>query len=472
MGLASGVAIALGLVVAIAGLLVTVLAGILLRARLLPSHHFGFCKGYTHRQSNQPISLVEWLNGKLNTFAAMPQGQPLTFGDLSRCGVTLRMVTTCLTFGRPFTLPFQANEFYFCPSELRQYFPSDIVKWMEDHPPTKDPTKHDVTHGERLDLKGLKPLPDHNDLPVILAVRLSLSFPILFCAVPFYAVDFTRRRRTKDEPAPVKRVPGDAIGPDELRSPERVWFADGGITSNFPFHLFDSPVPRWPTFGLDLEDLRPDRGPESSRTWMPTSNLGGMAHLWTRLGTTPGLASTGAALFSMIDAARNWMDNLQAAAPGYRDRIVHVYLDQREGGLNLNMPLEILTALSGYGGQAADHLIQHFIRGTDNGKPTPMTWDNHRWIRYRSTTAQLEQFVGDYAYSLENPEPGDSNLMTLIARGEKDPPSTGYRFTPEQRNDALDITEQLRKLGDNMKEKDLQEGAPKPSPALRVRPTF
>ena len=77
-------------------------------------------------------------------------------------------------------------------SELGQYLPADVIKWMEDHPPVT----HHEAHGEQLDLIGVKPLPDHDNLPVILAVRLSLSFPSLFCAVPLYAVDFIRRRRT------------------------------------------------------------------------------------------------------------------------------------------------------------------------------------------------------------------------------------------------------------------------------------
>ena len=458
----------IGILAIVAGVFLASLVGLLLRLRRLPSHHYGFCFGYTKRTSDsQPISLVEWLNDKLNSFAALPAAQPLTFGDLSNANITLKMITTCLTFGRPFTLPFQSNEFYFSPSELGQYLPADVIKWMEDHPPAT----HHEAHGEQLDLTGLKPLPDHDNLPVILAVRLSLSFPILFCAVPLYAVDFTRRRRTVDEPAPAKPVPGDAIGPDELRKPERVWFADGGITSNFPFHLFDSPIPQWPTFGLDLADLRADRQDNSPRTWMPTSNVGGIANLWTRLGTTASIGSTLDAVFSMIDAARNWMDNLQAAAPGYRDRIVHIFLNKREGGLNLNMPADVVTALSGYGEQAADHLIQHFIDGTDAGKPTPMTWDNHRWIRYRSSVSLLEQFLGEFAETLEHPETGDTTIMSLINRGDNDPPHS-YKFTPQQRADALEVTEQVTNLAADMKNKDLETGDPKPEPALRVRPKF
>ena len=468
----------LAVVAFVAGILLFYALGLLIRLRRLSSHHYGFCFGYTKRTSDkQPISLVEWLNEKLNSFAALPPGRPLTFGDLRKCvtpdnpdGITLKMITTCLTFGHPFTLPFESHQFYFSPSELSNYLPTEVITWMEEHPPQPP---HAEEHPKRkIDLNGLKPLPAADDLPVILAVRLTLSFPFLFCAVPLYAVDFTRRERAPGDRVPAKREPGDALGPDDPFTAERVWFADGGITSNFPFHLFDSPIPLWPTFGLDLDDLRPDMTDKSPRTWMPTTNGGGIAPVWTRLSTTPSFFGVGPFAASMIDAARNWMDNLQATVPGYRDRIVHVFLNKREGGLNLNMPDDVVKALSGYGEQAAEHLIGHFIDGTDNGKPTIMTWDNHRWIRYRSSTELVQQFLGDYAHSMENPEPGDSNIMTLIARGEKDPPPTGYRFTPEQREVARKITDQIRTCGNDMKGKDLETGAPRPEPALRVRPRF
>jgi predicted acylesterase/phospholipase RssA len=469
--------VALAVVAGVAGILLTYVAGLLIRLRRLPNHHYGFCFGYTKRASDkEPISLIEWLHGKLNNFAALPPDRPLTFGDLKNAvtvdnphGITLRMISTCLTWGRPFTLPFETHQFYFSPDELRQYFPAEVIAWMENHPA---PTEPDATHGRKIDLKGLKPLPAADDLPVIVAVRLSLSFPFLFCAVPLYAVDFTRRPRPADQPPPKKREPGDALGPDEPFTPERVWFADGGITSNFPFHLFDSPIPRWPTFGLDLDNLRPDMTVNSKRTWMPTSNGGGIAPTWTRLGTNPSFLGVLPFAASMIDAARNWMDNLQATVPGYRDRIVHVFLSKKEGGLNLNMPADVLKALSDYGEQAAELLIDHFVHGTDGGEPTPMTWDNHRWIRYRSTIALLQEFLSEYARVIEHPEADDVKMMTLVAREPGDPPPTGYPFEPNQRDFAMELTPQLTTLGDGILQVDLGRHGPSPKPALRVRPKF
>jgi predicted acylesterase/phospholipase RssA len=455
--------VALGVLVALAGSILAAVLGVLLRASRLPSHRYGLCTGYAKPRPGAPPSLVAWLDEQLNTIAKKPAGQPLTFGDLSGAGVTLRMISTCLTFGRPFTLPFETGELLYDPAEMRLYFPEEVVAWMEANPGV-------FTPHEPVDLGKLKPLPDHDHLPVIVAARLSLSFPVLFCAVPLYAIDWTRRRLDHD-PDPATRTPGDALGPTEPRKPEPVWFSDGGICSNFPIHLFDSPVPRWPTFGVNLRELRPDRDQQSSRAWMPNSNSSGIANLWTRLPTAGGLASGGSFVSAMFDAARNWMDNLQTTVPGYRDRVVHVFLDGREGGLNLNMPPDVVASLSSYGEQAGEKLIDHFLKGVDDGKPTPMTWDNHRWVRYRSTVAQLERFLADFSFSVQNPAPGDRTCFELIQRGPHDPPDS-YRLNTDQRDYAAKLTGELEALGARTSGGALQDGAPRPNPELRVRPKF
>jgi hypothetical protein len=61
------------------------------------------------------------------------------------------------------------------------------------------------------------PLPD--TFPILLAARMSLSFPILFAAVPLWAIDYEHPRAERDF--------------------ERCMFFDGGISSNFLMHLFD-----------------------------------------------------------------------------------------------------------------------------------------------------------------------------------------------------------------------------------------
>ena len=474
LGAASGIAVILltwcshpisggilGAAIALAGLPLAVIIGVVGRASRLPGNHFGLCTGYAEPKPGQPLTLIEWLNNTMNSMAGHEPGKPLTFGDLRRAGITLKMVTTCLTLGRPYALPADGNEFYFCPKEMRQYFPELVVDWMEKHPAQikEDPKK--------VDSRGFLPLPASDDLPVIVATRMSLSFPILFCAVPLYMVDWTRRERAADEPPATQRIAGDALNHGEIRRPEVVWFSDGGITSNFPLHLFDSPLPRWPTFGLDLRDERADH--PGSHLWMPTSNGGGIALEWKRWSG----AATSVFSFagSIVDVARNWTDNLQAVVPGYRDRIAHIYLDKTEGGLNLNMPGDVVEGIAGYGEAAAEKLTDHFLRGVDNGKPTPMTWENHRWIRYRSTMGVLREFVSRFSASLASPEPGDRSYLDLILRDAGEPPS-GYRFQEEQRECAMDITRQLGDLGQEMEDCDLSSGAPRPQPALRTRPQY
>ncbi len=79
---------------------------------------------------------------------------------------------------------------------------------------------------------------------------------------------------------------------------------------------------------------------------MPTTNRGGIAFTWKRL-DCQSTSSIMSFLFSIVNSARNWVDSLQAMVPGYRDRIAHIFLDANEGGLNLTMPIEVVTKVAG-----------------------------------------------------------------------------------------------------------------------------
>ncbi|MEO6911281.1 MAG: hypothetical protein ABI158_10185 [Edaphobacter sp.] len=465
--------LALIALVAIAGIVITAALGLVIRLYFLPKHYYGLCTGFTQPGAKKAPALVPWLNDKINEIAKKETPGPLTFGDLKDAGIILKMMTTCLSFGRPFTLPFTTHEFYFSPKEFKDFFPKEIVSWMVAHPPQpkvgetpEDALKRShMTARPKVDTRGLAPMPDWDDLPVIVAARFSLSFPFLFCAVPLYAVDWTLRQCKEGEPVP-EAGPGFPIGYGKLRKPEHVWFTDGGICNNFPLHLFDSPLPRWPTFGIDLTHLRPDLPNGADRIWMPTSNGGGIHPEWIRLSAKAGLSGTIGLIDSIIDAARNWVNSLQAIAPGYRDRIVHIALTRTEGGLNLTMPPRILTSLNEYGEEAAQRLIDHFINEPDNPKETVMTWDNQRWIRYRSTMSEIEKFLKAFATSVEKPEPGDTPWPDLI----KNPPS--YPLHPAQKPIAGNETQRLTELGKNMSDLPLHDGTPNPEPDLVIRPSF
>jgi hypothetical protein len=192
-----------------------------------------------------------------------------------------------------------------------------------------------------------------------------LSFPVLLSAVPLYAANF-------------ERAPEN--GKYLL---ERCWFSDGGLTSNFPIHFFDAPLPGRPTFGINLvpdtvetteideTDDRLEResglgtkaapsgqvqGEGWDKVWMPSNNSTGISSA-ARFNKFDGLVGFFGALF---DTARNWGDTELMAMPGYRDRVVHVKLAGDEGGLNLSMPPEIIEALGERGELAGKLLADRF----------------------------------------------------------------------------------------------------------------
>ena len=439
-------------------------AAILRKLFRLPASGYGFCSGRTVGDPSGPPGLTDWLSVYLNRLAGRSASSPpLTFGDLRSCGVRLRMITTCLTHGRPYGLPIDSNRFYFKEPEMRQYFPDSVVDWMMKH---AGEMKDDP---ERVQTKGYTRLPNAADLPVV-AARMSLSFPILFRAVPLYTVDYTLRQAKEGEPPP-KEESGGALAQGALLEPERCWFLDGGICSNFPLHLFDGPLPRWPTFGINLQSTRKDR--PDSVVWLPERNEEGFGEVWSRMPDLAGAGTLLSYLSTIVDTARNWMDNRQVGVPGYRDRVVQVRLDEAsEGGLNLNMPPSLVDKVSKRGEMAADLLISHF----HNPKPdVKLTWDNHRWIRLRSTFSLLEGVLLGIAENLDNPEDGDRSYRELLKRSSADPPDS-YRLSGRQRNFFLAWIDGLASLVEDLHktpaDRRFSQGAPRPRPSLRITPAL
>lgn len=440
-------------------------------ARELPENFYGLTTGWT--EEGPGPSLTPWLHSTLNRLAGRdPAGPPLTFGELwdprgFRPGhevselreapevrdVHLEMMTTCLSHGRPYRLPLDTKIFYFDPEEMRRFFPEGVVQHLERHARELEPRE------EELPLGNLRPLPEARDLPVVLATRLSLSFPLLISAVPLHAIDFSRKL------------------PREERQPERCWFSDGGISSNFPVHFFDQPLPAWPTFAVNLKPYHPDHGPDTESgkegVWMPRRNSGGLLERWTRFEEVSPAGRRGSLagfVGALLDAMQNWMDNTQMRLPGYRDRVAHVLLDEsREGGLNLDMDPQVIEAVSRRGEAAGRLLAQRFQHPTAEEE---LTWDNHRWVRYRSTMALLEELLAELQGALEAPEAGDRSFVELITRGKADPP-TSYRWKRNaQRDFALRRTEELLELARRWAAEDqtFAEGSPSPDPELRITP--
>ncbi len=335
--------------------------------RALPAHDYGLCTGRTQPGAAVP-ALTDWLTDLLDDLAGVERGEggergrPLTFGDLETAGVELRAMTSCLTLGRPYSLPFESRAFRFRAEEMRRLFPERVVDWMArprvesaaEAAPLPESSDDAATAPEERSGSdreaGFLPLPTASDLPVIVAVRMSLSFPLLFAAVKLWARDYTRESYTARQ---------------TLRP---VWFSDGGICSNFPIHFFDATWPTRPTFGITLEELG---AADEPRVYFPTSAAQGILRAFRRV------SGTGSFLGAIFGTMQTWQDDLQSTLPGYRERIVHVALDESEGGLNLDMDPRTITELTDYGAAAGLYLRDDF------------DWAAHRWTRALSATREL-----------------------------------------------------------------------------------
>ncbi|MBV9397497.1 MAG: patatin-like phospholipase family protein [Bryobacterales bacterium] len=446
------------------GLIATIGLAIVIGGSLsrLPGRGFGLCSGLSTLKDGPP-ALTPWFHTFLSDVSGKPLNEPLTFGDLRDRDIQLRMISTCLTHGRAYGLPIDTKDFYFKEDEFRQYFPDDVVNWMVAHP-GPPPSREEKS----VDVSGFCRLPGPSDLPVVVAARMSLSFPFLFRAVPLYAVDFTLRQVKKGEPA-VKPEPGGALNVGQLRRPERCWFLDGGICSNFPVYMFDAPLPRWPTFGIDLQEARPDR--PDNKVWMPERNEEGLGELWNRIPDTPAFGALGKYIFGMIDTARNWTENRQMTVPGYRDRIVHIRLDdENEGGLSLDMPPGIVDSVSKRGFLAGELLLSHFAY------PKPgvtLTWDNHRWIRFRSSAGRFEEWMMEFQEGFSHSESGEQCYEDLLQRPRSAPPDS-YRLNSRQRKHLADwvalLLDAAKQAEAAPSDQRASQGEPKPTPVLRLLP--
>jgi hypothetical protein len=304
---------------------------------------------------------------------------------------------------------------------------------------------------------GLRELPK-GELPVLVAARLSLSFPILFKAVPLWAVPAS----------------GD---------PYRCWFSDGGICANFPIHLFDAVLPRWPTFGITLVDR-----PHSSykdQVWIDEAETvpPELRHPPSvQRPAPPSLGSLFTFLNSILDAARRWNDNATARLPGVRERIVNIYLDPEDskGGLNLKMEPKDLLKLAELGQQAGRKLVDRYIAPATgpNGKPQPsVRWDEHRWIRFNTFVhavqdkmARFTQSAGQTAHA----KPLGAVIGALVLARKAGTPSCEFALTPTQAEAMHKAALALAELECSLMatSKVVQPFEPNPQPELRLRATL
>jgi predicted acylesterase/phospholipase RssA len=475
--------------------------------KALPENGFGLCSGNgadVNDPTGQWPALTPWLADLINRLAGKPRTQgPLTFGDLStslhtdgKPLVDLQFMTTNLTHGRPYELPTPSRKFYYDPEEFAQLFPEWVMQWLDGkaraikqakdaerrqkaqaraekaqaeaaagRPPaaaaqiatSKRTANPDLVREANARWQKLLPLPESKDLPVVVCARMSLSFPVLFSAVPLYAVDYSREDRLPEE-----------------RAPEQCWFSDGGICSNFPVHLFDSPLPMRPTFGLNLRPFplgqKPNEHDQSQNVWLPEDNGEGIEEWFTRIEERAGWKSLVGFGSLIVNAMQNWVDNTQMVVAGYRDRVAHVLLTDTEGGLNLNMDDTVIRQLGERGLFGAGELARRFDP-VNIPADTPLTWDNHRWVRFRSSMQLLDELLRKIGGRYRLPDVSGRSYADLVAR-TRDTAPRSYSLRSAKRAKLVD--QALSDMGKlaflNLKDPLFEKNAPNPLPELRTRP--
>ncbi|MEO7352123.1 MAG: hypothetical protein ABIW17_09510, partial [Marmoricola sp.] len=464
-GPAQWVCLVAGLVLALIGLAIGVGLGVFRDVGRIPSAGFGLCSGHTPPDAKTP-ALTPWLHATFQTLAGRTlDDPPLTFGDLERGGIKLQLMTTNLSRRQPLAMPWDTSGYSFDPEHFRSLFPESVVAQMENPTPSAAPAEQPTTAGDTVDqwlaavaaaqAMPLRPFPMMNDLPIVVAVRMSLSFPGLIAAVPLHAVDFsllvnqngrevTRKWRAEHPDATPEQ--GAVVLP-KLALQEN-WFSDGGICANLPLHFFDSALPRRPTFAIDLASFPRDRDKETSElenSYLPVTNNAGLLRrqsVWQE----NGVGALKQFFSSIIDTARTWVDEAQLSMPGYRDRIVTVFHDDSEGGMNLNMEESTVLALSTRGEGAATRLVDRFAGEQPGLVPAP-GWDNHRWLRFRTATAAFSETLVSFKGGFQELPPGTTAYSTWVGVDQQGEEATSglpsYPLTQARRHAVNRRTEGL-----------------------------
>ncbi|WP_020401122.1 patatin-like phospholipase family protein [Kordiimonas gwangyangensis] len=434
--------------------LVSAVAGVMRFMKRLEANDYGLCPG-SGEPTGDVLPLSDWLTRLIDEAAGrMPGGKPLVFKDLrlppgeGAKPITLKTVTTNLNMRRPHALPYLGDRnWYFDADEWRRLVPAYVVDYMvaEGTRKLEETRARREARGEPFfwptyNGRRLYSFPGPSRLPLIVTARMSLSFPFLISAVPLYRVDYP--------------MPAGANG---LKPMRRVLFSDGGLSSNFPIHFFDSFLPKRPTFGITLDAF--DEELPGRRVRLPMDAADGQ---WLSIGRKEGIATF---LLSLFDAAKDWQDNLQSVMPGYRERIAHVYLKSDEGGINLNMPAETIEELVSLGKRAG--LLMSGAKPDERDKSL-FDFDDHRWRRFLVFYAALEDALEDAATEWQEQKEGFRALMeappSYANPGNKEARAELYR-----RIDSL-LTHIANEWPEPLRDRD--HLVPKPAGKLRITPRY
>lgn len=457
-------------------------------ARVMRKNLLGLCSGMRDRVSgSRPPALTEWMHEVLQGLSGKPLESPLTFADLrdaprydaepeTEYAINLQVITTGVSHREPRTLPFEGSSFWFLREEFDRLFPLPVVDWMT----AQDPVP------VQAEGKTYYRLPADGQLPVLVAARMSLSFPLLISAVPLHEparwgatpTDADAGKTAPLEKSVAESTEGLTTGGESARSDisafRACWFSDGGISSNFPIHLFDAALPRWPTFAINLvypetdDAVRPHAPDDAGRqridreVFLPTENNKGWQRTYQSVAQRSAAKEVSGFLFGIVATMQNWRDLLQSRAPGHRDRIVHVSLDGDEGGMNLNMPQPVLTSISEKGTIAGER-----FRG--------FSFENHYWIRWRNLAAAWQRHTIKVADGANPARRVPAYAQAYDLATPQGPPPPSYKFSSDAKRKAAEgLLAQLCEQGEEWADlgPDLMDGAPRPVPQMKITPTY
>jgi predicted acylesterase/phospholipase RssA len=444
--------------------------GLISTARGLSRNHFGLCNGMKGADFCDPTTALtpqlHTLFQKLLDKAA--DDEPVVFAALWGAAalhggereIDLQMITTALNLRRPYRIPNDPGvdpleSFMYDPQEWAQLFPASVMAWLEKH--RRLPEGPAVRSGSGALLHAL---PKPAQWPVIVAARLSLSFPGLLSAVPMYWVE---------PPPPLSNPPGQTASAFTFVA-RRVYFTDGGVTSNLPLQLFDAPLPSRPTFAVRLDEFDPRY---KRRIWLPMDALEPPPRVYDYNDKTAAQALWSFAM-SLINTMLSWRDKVQRDLPGYRERVAVVGLRPDEGGLNLAMNAKTILRLARLGERAALRL--HLALGGVTRLRREDGWQRHRWIRLRATLAATQEHLQALRKALL-PRPATTQAPTTPSFQEllQQSPTPEPRFVDRPAlAQAQALVDQVAAglltdpIDPNWPPRQLDDNAPKPRPRLRM----
>jgi predicted acylesterase/phospholipase RssA len=301
------------LLAALVGALIGLSSWLLRRLSIdLPRSNYGFCSGRSGLHTS--LGITDWVHESLQyiAYGAGADRAPLTFGELTAHGIELKLVATSVNFPRLEILPDLSFDAVFRPSDWARLFPPSVM----------DAMCGGATEGRRK---------WPAKMPVLAAIRMSIACPGLLQAVPV-----------------------------ETGSGDRVLLADGGLTCNFPFDLFDEPETARPTLAFDLATLHHPNPAESRVTTLAEALRQGV-----RPGPTRGLKSF---VWALIVALREGATQSAMLESAQRVQIFQMRLAAEEGGMRLEMNRSDAQDLLAHGQALGEYVLRTKVN-SENSRP-------------------------------------------------------------------------------------------------------